>query len=168
MYTFFETRSCWQGGSTEDEQKYYVNYRLSQKGGYLWKVISQLETYAIDLCSIFDKSFCFDESECHRKSKHFSFQCTCNVNETLASYVKGYYSAYEVERIEEFIVFKDALEISSFLEHKIDAPYKSKSLDILKYCYDTYNDKNSYITEHLKRLCPPKDETIALQEPVEE
>ena len=38
----------------------------------------------------------------------------------------------------------------------------------LKYCYDTYKDKNSYIIEHLKRLCPPKDETNALQEPVEE
>ena len=32
MDTFCETRSYWQGGFTEDEQKYYEEYRLSKKG----------------------------------------------------------------------------------------------------------------------------------------
>ena len=70
--------------------------------------------------------------------------------------------------MEEFIVFKGALEISSYLEHKIDAPYKSESLAILKYCFDNYKDENSYITEHVKRIFPHKEETNALQENVEE
>ena len=39
MVSFFETRSYWQGGSTDDEQKHYKGYRLSQKGIYLWKLI---------------------------------------------------------------------------------------------------------------------------------
>jgi hypothetical protein len=95
---------------------------------YLWKLLNQLEEYARNLCYIFGKSFCFNESDCHRKSKHFPFQCACNENETLASYVKGYYNAYEVERMEEFIVFKGALEISSYLEHKIDALINLKVL----------------------------------------
>ena len=82
--------------------------------------------------------------------------------------VKVYYNAYEVERMEEFIVFKGALEISSYLEHKTDAPYKFECIAILKYCCDTYKDNNSYITEHLERMFPQKDETCALQEPEEE
>ena len=73
-----------------------------------------------------------------------------------------------MERIEEFIVFKGALEISSYLEHKIDAPYKSESLAILKYCFDNYKDENPYITEFLEKRHPQKEETIALQEHVEE
>ena len=135
---------------------------------YLWKLLNQLEEYARNLCYIFGKSFCFNESDCHRKSKHFPFQCACNENETLASYVKGYYNAYEVERMEEFIVFKGALEISSYLEHKIDAPYKSESLAILKYCFDNYKDENCYITEHIESLLSQKEETNSLQEPVKE
>ena len=136
MVTFFETRSYWQGGSTEDEQKYYKGYRLSQIGIYLWKLINQLEMYARNLCSIFDKSFCCDESECHMNFKHFPFQCACNVNETLASYVKGYYNCYDVERIEEFAAFKGAYEIASFLQNIDNGPYESEDLAILKYCYD--------------------------------
>jgi hypothetical protein len=31
MVDFFETRSYWQGGFTEEQQKYYKEHRLSQK-----------------------------------------------------------------------------------------------------------------------------------------
>ena len=92
MVSFFETRSYWQGGSTDDERKYYKGYRLSQKGIYLWKLIKQLESYARNLCSIYDKSFCCDESSCHMMFKHLPFQCACNDNEILASHAKGYYN----------------------------------------------------------------------------
>ena len=153
MVTFFETRSYWQGGSTEDE-KNIIRIPLISKGLHLWKLINQLEMYARNLCSIFDISFCCDESECHMNFKHFPFQCACNVNETLASYVKGYYNCYDVERIEEFVAFKGAYEIASFLQNIDDAPYESENLPILKYCYDNYKDDNSYITEYLKGLFP--------------
>jgi hypothetical protein len=32
MVDFFETRSNWQGGFPEEQQNYYKEHRLSQKG----------------------------------------------------------------------------------------------------------------------------------------
>ena len=75
MVTFFETRSYWQGGFTESQQKYYKEYRLSQKGIDLWKKINQLNVYARNLCSIYDKSYCCDESCCFMMFQHLHFQC---------------------------------------------------------------------------------------------
>ena len=144
MVTFFETRSYWQGGFTEDQQKYYKEYCLSQKGINLWKLKSQLNSYARNLCSDYDKSFCCDESCCCMMFKHLPFQCWCNDNETLASYAKGHYDFSNVEQIEEFVAFKGAYESSSLLVDIDDAPYKSASLAILKYCFENYN-ANSYI-----------------------
>jgi hypothetical protein len=37
MVDFFETRYYWQGGFTEEQQKYYKEHRLSQKGKHLWE-----------------------------------------------------------------------------------------------------------------------------------
>ena len=87
--------------------------------------------------------------------------------ETLSSYAKGNYDYYDAEQIEEFISWKGAFEISSLLENDDDAPYKSESFAILKYCMDNYND-NAYITEFLKGFSPPKEETNAMQELMEE
>ena len=156
MVNFFETRSYWQGGFTEDQQEYYKEYRLSQKGINLWKLINQLNNYAGDLCLKYEISYCFDESCCCCNFKHLHFQCACNVNETLASYAKGNYDFYDVEQIEEFIAWKGAFEISSLLENEDDAPYKSESFAILKYCMDNYKDDNAFITEYLKGLSPQK------------
>ena len=64
--------------------------------------------------------------------KHLSFQCEYNDDETLASYAMGNYDFYDAEKIEEFVAFKGAYEISSLLEHTEYAPYKSESLAILK------------------------------------
>ena len=86
---------------------------------------------------------------------HLAFQCEYNDDETLASYAKGNYDFYDTEQIEELVAFKGAYEITSFLEDIDDAPYKSESLAILKYCFENYND-NSYITGYLKRFSPPK------------
>jgi hypothetical protein len=92
-----------------------MKYRLSDKGTHLWELLNQLEKYAKNLCLIFGKSFCNDESGCHVRFKHFPFQCACNDNEALASYIKGYCNAYEVERMEEFIAYKVSLTIMSSL-----------------------------------------------------
>ena len=167
MVSFFETRSYWQGGSTDDEQKYYKGYRLSKKGIYLWKLINQLGSYARNLCSIYDKSFCCDESSCPMMFKHLPFQCACNDNEILTSYAKGYYNFYEVEQVEQFVIFKGAYEITSFVTTIDDAPYKSENLAILQHCYDNYKD-NFYIAEFLERMFALQEETNALQEPMEE
>ena len=72
----------------------------------------------------------------------------------LSSYAKGYYNYYDVERIEEFVAFKGAYEIASLLENVDDAPYKTESFAVLKYCMDNYKDDNAYITEYLKGLSP--------------
>ena len=132
MDTFCETRSYWQGGSTEDEQKYYKGYRLSEKGKYVWKQIDRLRFIDWNLCSKYDVSWCLNESGCFRAANHFLFQCTCNDNEILSSYAKGCCNYYDVERIEEFVAFKGAYEIASLLENVDDAPYKSESFAIIK------------------------------------
>ena len=81
MVTFFETRSYWQGGFTEDQQKYYKEYRLSQKWKHLWKLKNKLDSYARNLCSIYNKSYCYDESCCGLRFNHLPFQCAFNDNE---------------------------------------------------------------------------------------
>src|ERR1041384_6500248 len=167
MATFFETRSYWQGGFTEDKQEYYKEYRLSQKGIHSWGLIHELYDYARNLCSIYDISFCRDESCCFMRHKHLAFQCEYNDDETLASYAKGNYDFYDAEQIEEFVIFKGAYEITSFLKNINDAPYKSESLDILNYFFEDFND-NYYITDYLKMFSPQEEETNDLQDSTEE
>ena len=146
MVTFFKTTSYWQGGFAEDQQKYCKEYRLSEKGIFIWKIMNQLDNYARKLCSDYGKSFCCDESCCCMMFKHLHFQCWCNDNETLTYYAQGHYDFFDVAQIEEFFVFKGAYEISSFVENIDDSPYKSESLDIFKYFFENFND-NAYITD---------------------
>ena len=79
---------------------------MSQKGIQAWKLINRLNYYARDLCSIYDISYCCDKSCCCMDFKHLPFQCACNSNETIASYVKGNYDFYDVEQIEKFIAWR--------------------------------------------------------------
>ena len=72
-----------------------------------------------------------------------------------------------LREIEEVVVFKGAYEIASFVENIDNAPYKSKSLDILNYLFENF-DCNFYITDHLKRFSPQEEETNALQDSMEE
>src|SRR3954467_12774257 len=167
MPNFFETRSYWHGGFMEDQQEYYKEYRLSQKGIHLWRLIHQSYEYAKNLCLIYNISFCRDESCCFMRHKHLAFQCEYNEDETLASYAKRNYDFYDAEKIEEFVAFKGAYEIRYFLENIDDAPYKSDSLAILQYCLENYND-NYYITDYLERISPPKEENNVLQDSMEE
>src|SRR3954465_14309908 len=167
MPNFFETRSYWHGGFTEDQKKWYKEHRLSQKGIRLWKQIHQLYEYARNLCSKYNISFCRDESCCFIRHKHLAFQCEYNDNETLPSYAKGNYDFYDAEQIEEFVAFKGAYEITSLPKNIDDAPYKSESLDVLNYFFENYN-ANYYITDHLERISPPNEETNILQDSMEE
>src|SRR3954463_1295681 len=167
MSDFFGTRSYWHGGFPKDQQKWYKEHRLSQKRIHLWKQIHQLYDYARNLCSIYNISFCRDESCCFMRHKHLAFQCEYNDDETLASYANGNYNFYDAEQIEEFVIFKGAYEITSFLKNIDDAPYKYESLDILNYFFEYCND-NYCITDYLKRFSPQEEETNALQDSMEE
>src|ERR1041385_1543009 len=167
MSDFFETRSYWHGGCTEDQQKGYEEHRLSQKWIPLWKKIHQLYEYARNLCSIYNISFCRDESCCFMRHKHLDFQCEYNDDATLASYAKRNYDFDDAEQIEEFVIYKGAYEITSLFKNIDDAPYKSESLAILNYCLENYNE-NYYITDHLERISPPKEETNVLQDSMKE
>ena len=80
----------------------------------------------------------------------------------------GNYDFYDVEQTEEFITWKDAIEIASVLENYDDAPYKSENLAILKFCCENYHNENGYILRYLKTYHSPKEEINALQEPMEE
>src|ERR1044071_100688 len=167
MATFFQTRSYWHGGFIEDQQKYYKEYRLSQKGIQSWGLIQELYEYARNLCSIYNISFYRDESCCFMRHKHLAFQFEYNDDEILASYAKGNYDFYDAEPIEEFVAYKGAYEITSLLRNTNVAPYKSESLAILNYCLENY-DANYYITDHLERISPPKEETNVLLDSMEE
>jgi len=161
-----ETKSCWLSGFTEEQQNYYKEYRLSQKGKYLWELIYKLNCFARSLCSTYDESYCFNESLCCRRHKHLPFQCDYNDNETLAAYAKGNYDFDNLEQIEEFVVFKGAYEIAGYIQND-DAPCRTENYAILGYCLEYYND-NPYITEFLEKRHPKKEETVVLQEPIEE
>src|ERR1043165_2427220 len=163
MPSFFETISYWHGGFSEDQQEYYKEYLLSQKGIHLWRLIHQSYEYGKNLCSLYNISFCRDESCCFMRHKHLAFQCEYDEDETLASYAKRNYDFYDAEQIEEFVAFKGAYEITSFLENIDDAPYKSESLAILQYSLENYND-NYYITDYLERISPSKEENNVLQD----
>ena len=80
----------------------------------------------------------------------------------------GNYDYYKVGQIEEFIAWKGAIEIAFVLEKYDDAPYKSENLAILKFCSENYQNENGYIMRYLKTYHSPKEETNALQEPMEE
>ena len=100
--------------------------------------------------------------------KHLPFQCACNSIVTISSYIMGNYDFYDVEQIEEFITWKGAVEIATLLEKYDDAPHKSENFAILEFCFDNYKEENGYILKYLNRFSPPKEETNALQEPMEE
>src|SRR4051812_17636383 len=101
------------------------------------------------------------------RHKNLAFQCEYNDDETLASYAKRNYDFYDAEPIEEFVTYKGAYEITSLIKNMDDAPYKSESLDILNYFLENY-DENCYITDHLERISPPKEETNDLLDSMEE
>jgi len=117
------------------------------------------------LCSTYDESWCFNECFCCRRHKHLPFQCDYNDDETLASYAKGNYDFVNLEKIEEFVVFKGAYEIACVLQGD-DAPYKSENSEILGYCLEYYND-NPYITKFLEKTYSP-EQLASFQGPMEE
>ena len=168
MITVFETRSYWQGGFTEDQQKYYKEYCLSKKGKHLWILKTKLDSIARNLCSIYDVSHCCDKTCCYMGFKHLPFQCACNPIVTISSYTLGNYDFYDVEQIEEFILWKGAIETSSLLENYDDAPHKSEIFAILKFRCENYQNENGYIMRYLKTYHSPKKDNNALQEPMEE
>src|SRR3954468_3750416 len=116
MPNFFETRSYGHGGFTEDQQKWYKEHRLSQKGIHLWKQIHQLYEYARNLCSIYNISFCRDGSCCFIRHKHLAFQCEYNDNETLASYGKRNYDFYDAEEIKNLLLIRVPMKLLLFLK----------------------------------------------------
>ena len=89
--------------------------------------------------------------------KHLPYLCEFNDNEILSSYGKGVYSYYDIEQIEEFVVFNGAHEVASLIEKYDITLYKSENFDILKYCYENYAH-NVYVKEFIERM------TVALEE----
>src|SRR4051812_30975958 len=168
MVDFLGTRSYWQGGFTEEQQKYYEEHRLSQKGKHLWEQISRLYIIARNLCSTYNVTYCFDKSCCCRRYKHLPFQCEYNDNVTISSYVKGNFEFYDGEQIEEFIACKGAFQIAYLLESIDDAPYKYEIYEILEFCFENYKEENYYIPDYLNRCSPLKESTNALQDSMEE
>jgi hypothetical protein len=97
MVGFFETKSFWQGGFMEEQQNYYEEHRLLQKGKHLWEQINRLYIIARNVCSTCNVTYCFDRSCCCRRYKHLPFQCEYNDDVTISSYINGNYDFYDVE-----------------------------------------------------------------------
>ena len=119
-----------------------------------------LHWYARDLCLRYDFSCCP-----RMNVPHLPFSCEFNDNGTLASYARGIYDYYDVERIEEFVAFKGAYEIESLFEKYEafdDDVYRPVNFTILKYCYDKYK-YNSDIDEFIEKISAVREENNNLQ-----
>jgi hypothetical protein len=79
MVGFFETISYWQGGFTE-EQKYYEEHRLSQKGKHLCEQINKLHIIARNVCSTYNVTYCHgcQYSDTYRSILQFYDTTTAN------------------------------------------------------------------------------------------
>jgi hypothetical protein len=97
MVGFFETKSFWQGGFMKEQQKYYEEHLLSQKGKHLWEQIDKLYIITKNVCSTHNVTYCFDKSCCCRRYKYLPFQCEYNNDVTISSYINGNYDFYDVE-----------------------------------------------------------------------
>src|SRR3989337_1999531 len=147
-----ETPTSLVEGKSLDEHAHFVRHRLSEKGKLLWYQINSLLCYAWNLCEIYDFTCCSKNPK-----KHLPYLCEFSDNEILSSYGKGVYSYYDIEQIEEFVIFKGAHEVASLIEKYDITLYKSENFDILKYCYENYAD-NVYVQEFIERM------TVALEE----
>ena len=88
----------------------------------------------------------------------------------MASYDRGIYDYYDVERIKEFVAFKGAYEIESlFLKYEKfdDDVYRPENFAILKYCYNNYK-YNSDIDAFIEKVSAVQEEINILQESMEE
>ena len=152
-------------GVTLDQREYFRDYHLTHKGKLLWDKIYMLHWYARDLCLRYDYTCCS-----RMNAPHLPSSCKFNDNETLASYARGIYDYYDVERIEEFVAFKGAYEIESLFEKYEafdDDVYRPENFAILKYCYDNYK-YNSDIDAFIEKVSAVQEETNILQESMEE
>src|SRR3989337_492473 len=139
-----ETPTSLVEGKSLDEHAHFVRHRLSEKGKLLWYQINSLLCYAWNLCEIYDFTCCSKNPK-----KHLPYLCEFSDNEILSSYGKGVYSYYDIEQIEEFVIFKGAHEVASLIEKYDITLYKSENLDILNYCYENYAS-NAYVSEFIE------------------
>ena len=94
--------------------------------------INRLLCYAWNLCEICDFTCCSNNPK-----KHLPYLCEFNDNEILSSYGKGVYSYYDIEQIEEFVIFKGAHEVASLIEKYDITLYKSIFLTYLNIAMKT-------------------------------
>ena len=69
------------------------------------------------------------------------------------------FSYYDIEQIEEFVIFKGAHEVASLIEKYEITLYKSENSDILKYCYENYAH-NACVKEFIERMSAALEEIM--------
>ena len=108
MVTSCETRSYWLGRFTEEQQKYYKEYRLSEKWKHLWAQINKLNSLAENFCSTYD-----DHGALMNLFAvggiNTSLSNVIIMIMNLASYAKVNYDFDNLEQIEEFVSFYGCL-----------------------------------------------------------
>ena len=105
-----ETPTSLVDGKSLDEHAHFVRHRLSEKGRLLQYHINSLLCYACNLCGMCDFTCCSKNPK-----KHLPYLCEFDDNEILSSYTKGVYSYYDIEQIEEFVVFLADLFLCAIL-----------------------------------------------------
>ena len=101
-------------GKSLDEHACFVRHCLSEKGKLLQHQINTMQCYAWNLCELYDFTCCFEDPK-----KHLPYQCEF-IDGIVSSYAKCVYNYFDIEQIEEFVVFKGAHEVASLIE-KYDA-----------------------------------------------
>ena len=101
-----------------------------------------------------------------RTLKNTSPTYVSNENEILSSYAKGVYSYYDIEQIEEFVVFKGAHEVASLIEKYDFTLKKSENSVILKYCNENLAH-NFYVQEFTERMIVASEENNDMHESID-
>ena len=156
-----ETPTSRVDGQSLDEHAHFVRHRLSEKGRLLRYHINSLLCYAWNLCEIFDFTCCSKNPK-----KHLPYLCEFNDKEILSSYAKGVYSYYDIEQIEEFVVFKGAHEVASLIEKYDFTLNKSENSVILKYCNENLAH-NVYVQEFIERMTVASKENNDMHESID-
>ena len=123
-------------------------YRESKEGKILKGFMMELNYIAEKLLLHHDATCMFCSEQ---KDKHFEFQCRFHEECVISSYHTGDYAYLGMEQVEEFVTFKAAYELYTFIDENKTCPIANKferEIDfILEYCRNSFS-QNIYVVEY--------------------
>ena len=98
-------------------------YRESKEGKILKGFMMELNYIAEELLLHHDVTCIFCSEQ---KDKHFEFQCRFHEECVIASYHTGDYAYLGMEQVDEFVTFKAAYELYTFIDENKTCPIANK------------------------------------------